>query len=237
MKMLLTSAGLTNESLRQALLRLLGRPFAECSAVHIPTAAYGLEGGVGFAAAPGGYWAEFGWRSIGQLELTALPNLPEQLWLPELEAAHAILVAGGNTGYLSYWFRESGFAGVLPRLLENAVYVGVSAGSMIMTPALQVDTERLTTTDVFYDEEYDEAAPPGLGADFALGLVDFAVRPHLDSADFGVDLGSETMERAAAKVDRPLYAIDDNSGILVDGDLVEVISEGAWRRFPPGEND
>ncbi len=232
MKLLLTSAGPSNESLRRALLRLLGRPFAECSAVHIPTAAYGLEGGLQFAAQMGSYWAGLGWKSISQLELTALPNLPEQLWLPELQSADAILVAGGNTGYLSYWFRESGLATLLPRLLQRAVYVGVSAGSMIMTPELRVDHERLSTTGVFYDEDYDETAPPGMGADLALGLVDFAVRPHLNSVDFGVDLGLEAMARAAAKVKRPLYAIDDNSGILVDGEQVGVISEGSWRRFP-----
>ncbi len=232
MKLLLTSVGPSNPSLRQALLRLLGRPFEECSAVHVPTALYGLEGGLGFAAEVGGFWAGLGWKSLGQLELTTLPRLPEHLWLPELEAADAILVAGGNTGYLSYWFRESGFADLLPRLLERAVYVGVSAGSMIMTPALQVDHERLSSTGVFYDEEYDETSPPGLGADFALGLVDFAIRPHLNSTDFGVDLGPEAMARAAAKVDHPLYAIDDSSAVLVDGDRIEVISEGSWQRFP-----
>ena len=233
MKLLLTSAGPSNESLRRALLRLLGRPFAECSAVHIPTAVYGLEGGgLRFAAALGSYWASFDWKSIGQLELTALPNLPVELWLPELQAADVILVGGGNTGYLSYWVRESGLADVLPGLLHHTVYVGASAGSVIMTPELQVDRERLSSTGVFYDEDYDETAPPGMGADLALGLVDFAIRPHLNSIDFGVNLGADAMARAAAKVKRPLYAIDDNSGILVDGDQVEVISEGTWQRFP-----
>ena len=232
MKLLLTSAGPSNESLRRALLRLLGRPFAECSAVHIPTAVYGLEGGLQIAAQMGSYWASLGWKSIGQLELTTLPNLPKQLWLPELQSADAILVAGGNTGYLSYWFRESGLATLLPRLLQHTIYVGFCAGSLIMTPELPVDHERLSTTGVFYDEDYDETAPPGMGADLALGLVDFAIRPHLNSIDFGVNLGADAMARAAAKVKRPLYAIDDNSGILVDGHQIDVISEGTWQRFP-----
>src|SRR6478609_1233861 len=93
-----------------------------------------------------------------QLELTALPNLPVELWLPELQAADVILVGGGNTGYLSYWFRESGLADVLPGLLHHTVYVGASAGSVIMTPELQVDRERLSSTGVFYDEDSDETA-------------------------------------------------------------------------------
>ena len=236
MKLLLTSVGPSNDSLRRALLRLLGRPFAECSAVHIPTAAYGLEGGgLRFAAALGSYWAGFDWKSIGQLELTALPNLPVELWLPELQAADVILVGGGNTGYLSYWFRESGLADVLPGLLHHTVYVGASAGSVIMTPELQVDRERLSSTGVFYDEDSDEAATPGLVADFTLGLVNFLIRPHLSSTDFG-DLGPEAVARVAASINWPLYAIDDNSGVLVDGDQIEVISEGTWQRFPPHEN-
>lgn len=235
MKLLLTSAGPSNDALRGALVRLLGRPIADCSAVHIPTAVYAMAGGLGSAAEMGRYWSELGWKTLGQLELTALPSLPEEFWLPELQAADAILVGGGITGYLSHWFHRSGFADVLPGLLERCVYVGVSAGSMVVTPELHVHRDRLSETGDHYDDEYDEAAPLGAGDDRGVGLVDFLVRPHLNSTQFGVDLGVEAMSRAAAKVDRPLYAIDDESGLMVVDGHVDVVSEGEWRLFPPGD--
>jgi hypothetical protein len=165
------------------------------------------------------------------VELTALPTLPDECWLPDLQAADAVLVAGGNSGYLSYWFHESGFADCLPTLGSDTVYVGVSAGSCVLTPALNHDQRHLAETGVFYDDEYDEAAPAGAGAARGLGLVDFHLRPHLNSADFGVDLGSEAMERVAAKVTGPLYAIDDQTAITVVEGVVDVISEGQWRLF------
>jgi dipeptidase E len=68
-----------------------------------------------------------------------------------------------------------------------------------------------------------------------LSFVDFLIRPHLSSTDFG-DLAPEAVARVASKINWPLYAIDDNSGVLVDGDQIEVILEGTWQRFPPHEN-
>lgn len=229
-KLMLTSIGLTNASLRQALVDLLGRPVEECRAVQIPTAVYGLPGGLRYAAEMNGYWAEMGWQELGILELTALPSLPEELWLPELQAADAILVAGGNSGYLSYWFHQSGFAERLPGMLDDTVYVGISAGSCMVTPGLNYDRQRLAETGIYYDDEYDEAAPPGAGDARGLGLVDFVLRPHLGSDDFG-DLSLGAMERAAAKVEQPLYAIDDQTALVVVDGRFEVVSEGEWRLF------
>lgn len=95
---LVDSAGLTKDSIRAALVGLLGRPIPECRAVHIPTAAYPFQNGPLFATQMADYWAELGWRELGTLELTAIPSLDEQHWLPTLQASDAILVAGGNTG-------------------------------------------------------------------------------------------------------------------------------------------
>lgn len=234
MKLLLTSAGLSNDSIRDALTGLLGRPTDQCSAVQIPTAIYGLPEGLSGATEMTRYWDALGWQDMATLELTALPSLPEHLWRPQLEAVDAILVAGGNSGYLSYWFHQSGFATLLPDLLNDAVYVGVSAGSCVLTPGLNYDAERLAETGVYYDDEYDEAAPPGAGDSRGVGLVDFVLRPHLHSADFP-DMSMAAMERAAAKIDLPMYAIDDQTAIQVVDDEVDVISQGEWRLFnqPP----
>ena len=177
MKLLLTSSGLTTEPIRSALTELLGKPTSACRAVHVPTAVCGLPGGLGYATDMTRYWDDLGWAQLDTLELTTLPSLPDDVWRPPLEACNVILVAGGNSGYLSYWFHHTPFAALLPGLLDRAVYVGVSAGSCLLTPALNYDQQRLTATGVYYDDEYDEAAPPGAGDSRGLGLVDFQLRP------------------------------------------------------------
>src|SRR3989441_1659322 len=88
MKFLLTSAGIKNTSIHDALVDLLGKPIAESNALCIPTAAYGSPYG-----SPGGAWrfisgqsaqpmCELGWKSLGVLELTALPSIDEERWIP-----------------------------------------------------------------------------------------------------------------------------------------------------------
>jgi len=170
------------------------------------------------------------WQRFGVLELTALPTLLEEHLLPALEAADLIIVGGGNGGYLSYWMQASGLAERLPELLEARVYLGVSAGSLLVTHGLNVDRQRLQETGIYYDDQYEEAAPPNAGSDKTLKLVDFVMRPHLNAADYpGATL--ELMERAAGKVDVPLYAIDDQTAIKVVDGAVTVVSEGEWNLF------
>jgi dipeptidase E len=149
-----------------------------------------------------------------------------------VEAADIIIVGGGNTGYLSYWLHESGLAKKLPELLQGKVYMGVSAGSGMVTHSLNVNREVLAKTGIYYDDEYDESAPPNAGSDKTLKLVDFVIRPHLNADYFpGVSLTLESMEKMAAKVDVPLYAIDDQTAIAVTNGNVQVISEGEWKLF------
>src|SRR5580700_8288288 len=141
MRLLLTSAGIKNASIRAALTDLLGKPIAESSALCVPTASYGHpEGG------PGAAWrfiagqastplCELGWKSLGVLELTALPSIDEEQWLPLVQETDALLVCGGDVFYLGYWMRQSGLADLLPSLRE-AVYVGLSGGSMALAPTI-----------------------------------------------------------------------------------------------------
>ena len=230
MKLLLTSNGVSNGSIRGALVELLGKPLDQVRAVCTPTAIYALPEGGAYA------WEELrelgglGWRGFGILELTALPSIEEEHWVPSVEAADAIVVGGGNTPYLSHWMQESGFAKRLPGLLDEKVYVGISAGSMVAGPSLNVDRAELRRTGVYYDDEYEEGAPKGAGSDRGLGLIGFAIRPHLNSEDFpNTDVG--TMGRWAAKLDVPTYAIDDETAVKVVGGEVGVVSEGEWRLF------
>jgi dipeptidase E len=176
------------------------------------------------------YCGEMGWKELGSLELTALLTIEEEHWLPFVESSNAILVSGGNTGYLSYWFQESGFAERLPGLLEERVYFGISAGSAMVTPGQNYDPNRLEREGVYYDDEYEEAAPKGAVSAWGMGLVDFAIRPHLD-ADYFPMANMQMMERAAAKLDYPLYANDDETAIKVVHGEVGVVSEGEWRLF------
>ena len=230
MRLLLTSAGVANDSIRTALVDLLGKPVEESTAVQVLTAIYASPGGVAEAWEMAEHFGGLGWKALGILEPTALPSLDDEHWVPALEAADAILVGGGNTGYLSFWFHQSGLAARLPSLLDNLVYVGVSAGSLMATPGLNYDRERFEATGVYYDDEYDEAAPLHAGDHRALGLVDFHLRPHLN-ADYFPDMTLEAMQRAAGKVDRPLYAIDDQTAIKVVDGAIDVVSEGEWSLF------
>ncbi len=220
MKLLLTSAGIKNDSIRNALVDLLGKPIAESSALCIPTAGYGHPTG-----SPGGAWrfitgqsstpmCELGWKSLGVLELTALPSIGEERWVPWVREADVLLVNGGDALYLCHWMRQSGLADLLPEL-PDTVWVGLSAGSMVMAPRI--------------GEDFVGWKPP-TGGDRTLGLVDFALFPHLDHPDMPENSLADA-ERWAAGLGVPAYAIDDQTAITVIDDEVGVVSEGHWKRF------
>jgi dipeptidase E len=217
LKLLLTSAGIKNPSINDAMLELLGKPIAECNALCIPTASYGhapngIRGAYRFitgrATTP---LCELGWKSLGVLELTALPTLDRELWVPLVEETDALLVNGGDALYLAHHMRESGLAELVPSL--SPVWVGLSAGSMVMTPRIGAD--------------FMVWNPPG-GGDAALGIVDFSIFPHVDHPDLPENTMAEA-ERWAGGLGNPAYAIDDDTAIRVVDGTVEVISEGNWK--------
>lgn len=220
MKLLLTSAGISNPSIHNALLGLLGKPIAESSALCISTASYALSNGPilawqfisGHDDCP---MCELGWKSLGVLELTALPSLGKQHWLPWVQETDVLLVNGGDPLYLSYWMQQSGLAHLLPSL--PAVYVGLSAGSMVMAPRI--------------GEHFVGWTPP-TGGDNTLGLVDFALFPHLDHEMLPYN-SMPHAEKWAAGMHMPSYAMDDQTAVKVVDGVVEVISEGHWKRFAP----
>ena len=170
MKLLLTSAGIKNTSIRDALVDLLGKPIDQSNALCIPTATYAFPGGAagawrlisGRAASP---LCELGWKSLGVLELTALPSIERTIWIDAVEETDALLVGGGDPLYLCYWIEQSGLADLLPSL-TNMVWVGVSAGSLVMGPQV--------------GDGFVSGSPVTTGDDRTLGLVDFAMFPHLN---------------------------------------------------------
>jgi len=222
LRFLLTSADIKNPSIHDALLGLLGKSIAESSALCIPTASYGHP-----MAGPGSAWnfisgqeprcpmVGLGWKSMGVLELTALPSLEKERWVTWVEQTDVLLVDGGDPLYLSYWMRQSGLADLLPSL--RAVYVGLSAGSMVMTPSIGQDFVRWT--------------PPS-GGDETLGIVDFSIFPHLDHPELPENTMADA-EKWAASIPGPAYAIDDETAIQVVDGAVSVVSEGHWKLFVP----
>ena len=223
MKLLLTAGGVTNPSIRDALVDLLGKPIADCHALCIPTAMYGHP-----MAGPGvKVWqfisgrsenpmVDLGWKSVGVLELTALPSIDRDRWVPMVQEADVLLVAGGDALYLCHWMRQSGLTDLLPSLHET-VWVGLSAGSMVMTPRI--------------GEDFVQWRPPA-GDDTTLGIVDFSICPHV--APDGMPGNSMAFaERWAAGLGVPAYAMDDQTAIKVVDGTVEVISEGNWKLLTP----
>ena len=221
MKFLLTSAGIKNNSIHSELVDLLDKPIAESNALCIPTASYALPNGPVLAwnfisgQEPRCPMTELGWKSVGVLELTTLPSIKKALWIPLVQEADVLLVNGGDPLYLSYWMRQSGLADLLPSL--RAVYVGLSAGSMIMAPRIG---------------EYFVGWTPPTGGDETLGLVDFSIFPHLDHEMLPQNTLADA-ERWAAGMAAPSYAIDDETALKVVDGAVEVISEGHWKQFTP----
>jgi len=223
MKLLLTSAGIKNESIRDALVDLLGKPIGESDALCLPTATYGHPW-----TGPGEAWrfisgreprcpmCELGWKSLGVLELTALPSIGAERWVPWVRETNVLLVNGGDALYLCHWMRQSGLAELIPSLVDT-VWVGLSGGSMVMTPRI--------------GEDFVGWRPPA-GDDETLGLVDFSIFPHLDHPDLPENTMADA-ERWAVGIAGPAYAIDDETAITVTDGAVEVISEGNWRLFAP----
>ncbi|HEX3291626.1 MAG TPA: Type 1 glutamine amidotransferase-like domain-containing protein [Gaiella sp.] len=222
MRILLTSSGISNASIHDALVELLGKPIDESGALCVPTGVQPFPGGPShvyrfISGSTRNPMCGLGWKSLGVLELTALPSIREEHWIPAVQEADALLVWGGSPLYLCYWMRQSGLADLLPTLPPETVYVGTSGGAMVATPD-------------FGGETYDESDPL-TGSDRALGLVDFSLFPHLDREDGLPPTPLAEIEAWAAGLSVPAYAIDDQTAIKVVDGTVEVVSEGRWKLF------
>jgi len=215
MKLLLTSGGLENITIINALRELIGKDFKDVKAVFISTAANMEEGDKGWLINDLVKGKELGFETVDVVDIAAVPK---EVWLPRLEKADVIMVGGGNTSYLMGQIKKSGLADVLPELLKTRVYVGISAGSMVMAPNLrEKEMQRL------YEEPIVEADNEGLG------LVDFLIVPHMNSPYF--PRAAELIDEIAKDIDTPLYAIDDQTAVKVVDRKTEVVTEGKWKRY------
>jgi dipeptidase E len=206
-KLLLTSAGIKNKTIHDALVDLPSKPIAEANAAYVMPSGAGTVWGLGRAPTP---MCELGWKSLGVLELSALPSIDQEQWVPVVRETDALLAGGGDATYLCYWMRQSGLADLLPSL--RAVWVGLSGGSMVMTPSIGAEFVSWSRA----------------GSDTALGVVDFAIFPHLDHERLPENSMADA-EKWAASMPVPSYAIDDQTAIKVIDGSVEVVSEGHWK--------
>lgn len=222
MKLLLTSAGISNTSIHNALEELLGKPVSGASALFIPTAIYGIPNGGDIVRRVicgelGDPFCNLDWKSLGLLELTALPTIKKELWVDVLQQTDALLVGGGDCQYLTYWMQQSGLADMVPELLGKLVYVGLSAGSMIMT-----------SYGTTYGNHTLLSETPK-----CLGMLNIAIHPHLNYPAFP-DNSLANLEKLSATLPMPSYLVDDQTALKVVDGIIEVVSEGEWKLITPG---
>jgi dipeptidase E len=217
MKLLLTSAGLSNKSIINAFLELTEKPFNQLKLVFIPTAANVEKGDKDWLIDDLITCKELGFESIDIVDISAIPK---DIWFPRLQDANVFFVEGGNTFHLMNWMEKSGLKEIIPEMLKNKVYVGVSAGSMIMCKNLD-----MSTSERLYSEEIGEYKK-----DEGLGFVDFLIRPHLNSPYFP-NVKLKNLEEISRKLPDTFYAIDDKTAIKYEDGKISVISEGEWKKF------
>lgn len=241
-KLLLTSSGITNKSIHDSLVELLGKPINESSALFIPTGVYPFVGGPNYA-----WWpidgkmkpalVGLGWKSIGLLEMTALPSIDKDTWMSSVVESDALLVWGGDPLYLAYWFEQSGLAAVLSSFNKDLVYVGVSAGSMAASTIFGETYSNsragsgtpLTSENIVFSTSEGKISRTYITAKGA-GLTDFAIIPHFNNPDHPDACGLNA-EQWAAKIPTQVYAIDEQTAIKVVAGETQVISEGVWKLF------
>lgn len=239
MKLLLTSNGITNQSIHRALVALLGKPIADANALFVATGMYPYPGGAGYAwrAIAGKSHhpvSELGWKSFGNLELSVLPSIDKDVWLPAVADADAILVYGGDPLFLARWMRVAGLADVIA---PHTVYVGTSAGSMVASTTIgetythprRASGEPVSSESIVLPD--GEVARTFVTAQ-GMGWVEFALIPHYRAEDHP-DASAINAEIWAAKLPLRTYAIDDDTAIAVADGKIEVISEGQWKLFTP----
>ncbi|HEY4695155.1 MAG TPA: Type 1 glutamine amidotransferase-like domain-containing protein [Candidatus Nanoarchaeia archaeon] len=218
MKLLLTSNGFSNKSIANALKELAGKDFPELNLIFIPTAANIMDENKTYLIDDLYNCKKLGFKQIDIVDIGALPV---EIIKKRLEKADVLMFGGGDTFYLRDWIWKTGLRESLPKLLETRVYVGISAGSMVATANLSLSDVKKLYYEHIREKDIDEKA---------LGFVNFLFRPHLNSAYFP-NVNVEFLTKQAKETILPIYAADDQTAIKVDGEKVEVISEGEWKRF------
>ncbi|MBE9665461.1 Type 1 glutamine amidotransferase-like domain-containing protein [Mucilaginibacter boryungensis] len=237
MKLLLTSSGISNPSIQNALISLLDKPIEESNALFVPTGMYPFPGGPQYVwkamnGELGSGMCQLGWKSLGLLELTTLPAIQKEVWVKALKETDALLVWGGDPLFLSYWLKESGLAEVISSL-DHLVYVGVSAGSIATSKLFGESYSNMPNTiaqpQTLQTLQFDTFESAFVTAEGA-GFVDFAIIPHYNNEKHR-DACGVNAATWAAMLPVPVYAIGEQTAIKVAGRTIEIVSEGEWKAF------
>lgn len=214
MKLLLTSSGLTNKSISNALFELVNKKPEDTSLVFIPTASNIEQGDKDWFINDLINLKKQNFKSIDIADISAIDK---EIWKPKFEEADVLFFEGGNTHHLMKWINKSGLKEMIPEFLETKVYVGVSAGSMVTSKDLMLETSK-----IIYGEDLDETEEIA-----GLNLVDFYLLPHLNNEYF-TNVREGKIKETIKDIDKKVYAIDDQSALKVIDGVVEVVSEGEW---------
>ncbi|MEI7452359.1 MAG: Type 1 glutamine amidotransferase-like domain-containing protein [Candidatus Falkowbacteria bacterium] len=217
MKLLLTSAGIYNKSIAKALLKLLGQPFKKSSMIYITTASNIDGGDKSWLIDDLVNFKKLGFASIDIIDIAAVNK---DIYLPRLEVANVIVFGGGNEAYLMAQIKKSGLQEILPSLLKNKVYVGISAGSMVASEKLSNEI----SLEIFGEDITKYKIKK------ALGFINFQICPHLNSPHFAKNK-VKNVDKIAQRLKETIYTIDNNTAIAVTGGKIEIISEGKWYKF------
>ena len=223
MRFLLTSAGVRNTTIHDALLDLLGDPSRtaprcafrlRCTAIPMAVRASAGSSSAGSSEQP---MTELGWKSVGLIELTALPSIDEERWVPSYAEADVLLVSGGDALYLCHWMRECGLTDLLPSLRRHGV---------------GRHERREHGDDAAYRQRSSSGGsrPPATTARSAWSTS----RSSLTWTTSCCPTTRWPRQRhGLPDLDCPAYAIDDETAIRVIDGAVDVVSEGQWRLFTP----
>lgn len=211
MKLLLTSAGITNNSIANSLEKLVGFGRAKIKIGLIPTAMNAEEGNKDWFISELNDLNKHGFNWVDVVDFSA----DDTPWQKRLEQVDVVFVNGGNTFHLLNQIRKHKFDSWLLKALETKVYLGVSAGSIVVAPTIKIAS----------CEPADENVPKI--TDFTgLKLVNFEISPHTPEV-----VSYKTITKYAKLTSHPIYALDNNSAVEVVDGKIEIISEGEWKKF------
>ena len=221
MKLLLTSGGIMNSLMEKEIIALTKKPASKLRVAFIPTAANVEDGDK--------HWLIDDLQSlismgIGMIDVVDISALPRDIWEKRLRKADVLEFGGGNTFHLMYWIRKSGLDKILEDLLKKKLYIGISAGSIVTNPTLLLSRKEPLDPQ-FYSEEIGWVQD-----DTGLNFVDFYIRPHFNNPHFR-DITYENIKKRSEGINAPVYLIDDQTAISVNGKKIRVVSKGTYHIF------